>query len=73
MARNAVADPDLQIRGEGGGEGGHPDPEIREGVWPQGTAKYDIISTYVLPQKLMRFLLQKGLTSTLYTIRININ
>ena len=28
MARNAVADPDLQIGGEGG-EGGHPDPEIR--------------------------------------------
>ena len=25
-----MADPDLQIRGEGGGEeGGHPDPEIR--------------------------------------------
>ena len=37
MARNAVADPDLQISGEG--------------VWPQGTAKYDIISTYVLPPK----------------------
>ena len=29
MARNAVADADLQIKGEGGGEGGHPDPEIR--------------------------------------------
>ena len=26
MARNGVADPDLQIRGGGGG---HPDPEIR--------------------------------------------
>ena len=37
MARNAVADPDLQISGEG--------------AWPRGTAKYDIISTYVLPQK----------------------
>ena len=35
MAHNEVADPDLQIRGEG--------------VWPQGTAKYDIITTYVLP------------------------
>ena len=24
-----MADPDLQIRGEGGGRGGHPDPQIR--------------------------------------------
>ena len=38
MARNTVADPDLQIRGEG--------------AWPQGTAKYDIIGTYVLPPKI---------------------
>ena len=27
-SRSAAADPDLQIR-EGGGGGGHPDPEIR--------------------------------------------
>ena len=30
QARDPVADPDLQIRGKGGG-GGHPDPEIRGG------------------------------------------
>ena len=31
---HTVADPDLQIRGGGGGKGGHPDPEIRgEGGW----------------------------------------
>ena len=51
MARNAVADPDLQIRGEGGGGRSSRSGDKGEGVWLQGTAKYDIISTYVLPQK----------------------
>ena len=32
MGLIAVADPDLQIRGGGGGEGGHPDPKIRGAV-----------------------------------------
>ena len=27
----AVEEPDFQIRGEGGGGGGHPDPEIKGG------------------------------------------
>ena len=49
MARNAAADPDLQIRG--GGRSSRP-WDKGEGVWLQGTAKYDIISTYVLPQKI---------------------
>ena len=71
MARNAVADPDLQIRGGGGG---HPDPEIR-GRGSGLRALQSMISSALMssPKKLTRLLLQKGLTSTLYTTRININ
>ena len=74
MARNAVADPDLQIRGEGGGEGGHPDPEIR-GRGSGFRALQSMISSALMssPKKLTRLLLQKRLTSTLYSTRININ